>query len=68
METVWYLLGWVRIAIWVLGLSYAIHGVVKPAPEEHLRLWDRLIRAIGVVIILTILVAGFVWGGWMKWK
>ena len=41
---------------WVFGSIWCAYTALRPDPAEHLRWYDRLIRAIGALILLTFLV------------
>jgi hypothetical protein len=56
-----------RVLGWIIGVIWAAVSVVRPDPAEHLRWYDRLIRAIGVLILGTFILFGIpIWFGWTK--
>lgn len=62
-----YVLGLARIVVWVVGVIWMGRSVIRPDPDEHLRWYDRLLRAVGVLIVGTLLLFGIPrWLGWVK--
>jgi hypothetical protein len=60
-----YVLGVVRISLWVVGFVWLAKTVVKPDPDEPLRWYDRMLRAIGVILLFALLTFGIPrWFGW----
>ncbi len=63
----WYLIGLLRLLTWIVGIFWLARSVIKPDPNEHLRWYDRLIRALGVLILGTLMLFGIPrWLGWLK--
>ncbi len=62
-----YIIGSLRVVVGIVGLCWLARSVVKPNPREHLRWYDRIIRAIGVVILGSLILFGIPrWFGWVK--
>ena len=58
-------IGLVRILIWIVGLVYLAKTVAKPDEDEPLRWYDRVLRALGVILVLVFLSFGIPrWLGW----
>jgi Na+-driven multidrug efflux pump len=63
-----HILGWLIITVWIVGIYRLIRTVIKPSPDEKLRWWDRLIRAVGAILLLGLLIGGLIWGQWLHSK
>jgi hypothetical protein len=62
-----YAAGLIRIIGWILGVYWLARSVIKPDPAEHLRWYARTIRAIGVLILGSLVLFGVPrWLGWVK--
>lgn len=66
-DSVAYALGLIRILLWIAASLWLAKSVVKPDPDEHLRWYDRTLRAVGVLLLLAFLTFGIpLWLGWHK--
>lgn len=62
-----YAIGLVRILIGIVGLVWCAKTVLKPDEDEPLRWYDRLLRALGVILLLVFLSFGIPrWLGWRE--
>ena len=62
-----HLIGSVRLIGMIAFVYWLARSVVKPDPHEHLHWYDRVIRAMGVLIFASVLLFGIPrWFGWVK--
>lgn len=60
-----YAIGIVRILLWLAGLMWLAKNFVKT--DEPLTWFDRILRSIGVVLVLAFLTFGIPrWFGWPR--
>lgn len=62
-----YLVGFARIAVWISCVIWLARSAIRPRADENLRSYDKVLRAVGVLILGTLLAFGLPrWLGWVK--